>query len=265
MTSSRSSWNRRRFLGTTLAGGAASLAAPPRPRAGPRRERPHPHRRRGHRRPRPLPDAPAQGAAGRPDRGGERRLRAADAGGGRDRRPRRGKARRLPPPPRRQGVRRGPGRQPGPLAPDDGRRRARRRQGRVPREAGVAHARGRRGAPEARRGHEAGRPDRHAAAELGALPPRQADRRLGQARPDHVRPHLLAPADGHRAWPEVDQAKLDWKAWLGSAPEQPWNPRALLPLAALPGLRRRRADRPPHPLDRRRALVHRRRRRPAPR
>jgi predicted dehydrogenase len=25
-------------------------------------------------------------------------------------------------------------------------------------------------------------------------------------------------------FPEVDQAKLDWKAWLGSAPDQPWNP-----------------------------------------
>lgn len=29
---------------------------------------------------------------------------------------------------------------------------------------------------------------------------------------------------GLGAWPEVDQAKLDWKAWLGPAPEQPWNP-----------------------------------------
>ena len=29
---------------------------------------------------------------------------------------------------------------------------------------------------------------------------------------------------GTGAWPPVDQAKLDWKAWLGSAPEQPWNP-----------------------------------------
>jgi predicted dehydrogenase len=29
---------------------------------------------------------------------------------------------------------------------------------------------------------------------------------------------------GLGAWPEVDQAKLDWKAWLGPAPDQPWNP-----------------------------------------
>jgi predicted dehydrogenase len=29
---------------------------------------------------------------------------------------------------------------------------------------------------------------------------------------------------GIGAWPEVDQAKLDWKAWLGPAPDQPWNP-----------------------------------------
>jgi predicted dehydrogenase len=25
-------------------------------------------------------------------------------------------------------------------------------------------------------------------------------------------------------WPDVDRAKLDWKAWLGPAPDQPWNP-----------------------------------------
>ena len=58
------------------------------------------------------------------------------------------------------------------------------------------------------------------------------------------------------------EARLDGLARLraGAALE----PRALLPLAALPGLRRRRADRPPHPLDRRGALVPRasRRRRP---
>jgi predicted dehydrogenase len=29
---------------------------------------------------------------------------------------------------------------------------------------------------------------------------------------------------GKGDWPEVDQAKLDWKAWLGSAPDQPWDP-----------------------------------------
>ena len=60
---------------------------------------------------------------------------------------------------------------------------------------------------------------------------------------------------GLGAWPAVDQAKLDWKAWLGPAPEQPWNPERFFRVAPLPGLRRRRPDRPPHPLDRRRALV----------
>ena len=29
---------------------------------------------------------------------------------------------------------------------------------------------------------------------------------------------------GKGAWPEVDQSRLDWKGWLGSAPDQPWNP-----------------------------------------
>jgi predicted dehydrogenase len=29
---------------------------------------------------------------------------------------------------------------------------------------------------------------------------------------------------GTNPFPDVDQAKLDWKAWLGPAPEQPWNP-----------------------------------------
>ena len=29
---------------------------------------------------------------------------------------------------------------------------------------------------------------------------------------------------GTGPWPEVDQSRLDWKSWLGAAPDQPWNP-----------------------------------------
>jgi len=29
---------------------------------------------------------------------------------------------------------------------------------------------------------------------------------------------------GTGPWPEVDQAKLDWRGWLGPAPDQPWRP-----------------------------------------
>jgi predicted dehydrogenase len=29
---------------------------------------------------------------------------------------------------------------------------------------------------------------------------------------------------GVSPWPEVDQARLDWKGWLGPAPDQPWSP-----------------------------------------
>jgi predicted dehydrogenase len=29
---------------------------------------------------------------------------------------------------------------------------------------------------------------------------------------------------GKGAWPEVDQSRLDWKGWLGSAPDQPFDP-----------------------------------------
>ena len=72
---------------------------------------------------------------------------------------------------------------------------------------------------------EADRADRHAAAQLGPLGARQADHRLGQARPDHVRPHLLVSA---RAPPATTRRssmdKLDWKRWLGPAPDQPFRP-----------------------------------------
>ena len=78
---------------------------------------------------------------------------------------------------------------------------------------------------KADRGVEADRADRHAAAQLGALGARQADHRLRQARPDHVRPDLLvsardAPATTRRS--RMD--KLDWKRWLGPAPDQPFRP-----------------------------------------
>ena len=75
------------------------------------------------------------------------------------------------------------------------------------------------------RGLEADRADRHPAAQLGALGPRQAADRLRQARTDHVRPDLLvsarrAPATTRRSRSD----KLDWKRWLGSAPDQPFRP-----------------------------------------
>ena len=256
MTSSSSSWNRRRFLGTTIAGGAALALGPRLARAqvlgANDRIRIGVVGTGGRARylMRLLKELPGCEMVAVSDVYEPRMLEAAEIAG-----PATAKHadyRRLLDD---KDVHAVADREPRPLAPEDGRRRDRGRQGRVPREARLAHARGRRRPPEARRGHEAGRPDRHAAAELGALRPRQADRRLGQAGPDHLRPHLLAPADGPRrlAPGGPGEARLDGLARLraGAALE----PRALLPLAALPGLRRRRADRPPHPLDRRRALV----------
>ena len=54
----------------------------------------------------------------------------------------------------------------------------------------------------------------------------------------------------------IDAAQLDWKQWLGGAPDQPFSSREISSLALVLELRRRRHDRPLHPLDRRRAVGH---------
>ncbi|HXK08490.1 MAG TPA: Gfo/Idh/MocA family oxidoreductase [Vicinamibacteria bacterium] len=45
--------------------------------------------------------------------------------------------------------------------------------------------------------------------------------KLGQITFVHTYWHQRMGVGG---WPAVDLTKLDWKAWLGSAPDQPWNP-----------------------------------------
>ena len=58
----------------------------------------------------------------------------------------------------------------------------------------------------------------------------------------------------------VSMDKLDWKAWLGPAPDQPFRPERFYPVAPLLGLRRRLHHRSDDALDRRGPLVHGRRR-----
>ena len=107
---------------------------------------------------------------------------------------------------------------------DDARRR-RRRQGRLRREAGLAHDRGGRRDGEGHRGVEADRPDRHPAAQLGALHAGEGDHQVGQARTDHLRAVLLVPArPPGAAGPATTPDKLDWKQWLGPAKDQPFKP-----------------------------------------
>ena len=93
-------------------------------------------------------------------------------------------------------------------------------------EKPVSHThRRRRRDGEGGRSVEADRADRHPAAKLGALDARQADHRLGKARPDHVRPDLLVPARHAPATTRRSRMdKLDWKRWLGPAPDQPFRP-----------------------------------------
>ena len=57
--------------------------------------------------------------------------------------------------------------------------------------------------------------------------------------------------------PSVDEADLDWKAWLGSAPNQPLDPIRVFSLALVLGFRRRAPDRPLQPLGRDDPLVFR--------
>ena len=62
----------------------------------------------------------------------------------------------------------------------------------------------------------------------------------------------------HRDWAPkpIDTQALDWKLWLGSAPDQPFSEEKYQPLALVLELRRRRHDRFVQPLDRRGALGH---------
>ena len=107
---------------------------------------------------------------------------------------------------------------------DDARRR-RRRQGRLRREAGLAHDRGGRRDGEGHRGVEADRPDRHPAAQLGALHPGQGDRPVRQAGPDHVRPVLLvsARAQGHVAGRACPTSSIG-SSGSARAKDQPFHP-----------------------------------------
>ena len=146
------------------------------------------------------------------------------------------------------------------LAQDHHARRRGRRQGRLRREAGVALDRGRRRDGESHRSVEADRADRHTAAKLGPLRAREADRRFGPPRPDYVRPDLLVSArDRRQLRAGVDgQAGLEALARAREGSAVPAG--AFLPVAALLGFRRRMPDRPHDALDRRRPLVHGRRR-----
>ncbi len=54
----------------------------------------------------------------------------------------------------------------------------------------------------------------------------------------------------------IDTQALDWKLWLGGAPDQPFTEEKYQPLALVLELRRRRHDRSIHPLDRRGSLGH---------
>ena len=152
--------------------------------------------------------------------------------------------------------RRRPHRRPRSLAQDDDARRGRRGQGRLRRKAGLAHhRRGRRDGPRGR-SLETDRADRHAAAQLGALDPRQADHRLGPARADHFRAHLLVSARPRRHLRSGGNGQARLEALARSGPDQPFDAGALLPVAPLLGFRRRLPDRPHDALDRRRPLVH---------
>ena len=53
----------------------------------------------------------------------------------------------------------------------------------------------------------------------------------------------------------VDPSQIDWKDFLGNAPDQPFDEFRLPQLALVLGFRRRRAHRPDGPLDRRRPLA----------
>ena len=109
------------------------------------------------------------------------------------------------------------------------------------------------------RGVEADRADRHAAAQLGALDARQADHRLRQARPDHLRPDLLVSARHGRELRAGFTREARLEALARSGARSAVRPGALLPVAPLLGLRRRLHHRPDDALDRRRPLVHERR------
>ena len=152
-------------------------------------------------------------------RGQQGQARSVDDAGAPDVQARR--RRRLPPDPRPQGRRRRAHRHARSLALAADRRCDLRRQGRLRREAGVehdpAHQR------DARRLQEgqAGRPGRHAAAQLGSLHRGQEDARqrlLGNVT------HVIIVQPGSYARPkEAEQpvpAGLDWDMWQGPAPKK---------------------------------------------
>ena len=151
--------------------------------------------------------------------------------------------RRLPPDSRSPGHRRGAHRHARPLARPADDRCDCRRQGRLRREAGVehhpAHQRDARRLQEG----EAGRPDRHAAAELGSLHRGEAHARHRRAREGHAHLHRAArqlraaargraagarrPRLGHVAGAgaeEAVQADAGWRSAAGTTTAAGWWP-----------------------------------------
>ena len=136
--------------------------------------------------------------------------------------------RRLPPDSRSPGHRRGAHRHARSLARAADDRCDRRRQGRLRREAGVehhpAHQRDARRLQEG----EAGRPDRHAAAQLGSL--HRGEESLDSGVLGKVTHIYIVQPGSTRAREEAEQpvpAGLDWDMWQGPAPRKPFKPTRL--------------------------------------
>ena len=179
-----------------------------------------------HRRPRPQPDEPAQADRRRRDRRALRRLRAAPPPGRGDRRPGRAEDGGVPPHPRQpeiDAVLIG--------APDHWHKTmtldAVAAGKDVYVEKPVSHTI-EEGAEMVRASRPRSRSCRPApSSAAGSTHPGQGDRPVGQARPDHVRPDLLVSARAAGSWPAARPAGLDWKHWLGPAPDQPFRPERL--------------------------------------